>query len=271
MIKRNIKNDFIFKKCDFKESYRYFLKDNIFLAAGPCALESEEQILKTIKFLISNNIEFIRVFPYKVRTSPYEFDGLKDEGIEIIKKIKDRYKNIRIISEIFSENQFEKLNSYVDIFQIGTRFMYHRDLLRLLGKHNKPIILKRGFSSTIYEWLLSAEFYLKENGKLIILCERGIRTFENSVRNSFDITSIISIREFSKIPVIIDPSHILGKRNGIEKLILASYYAGFNGAIIEVHPNPNKALSDKYQQLNFNNFSNILNILKNHKILKNNY
>lgn len=268
MKEEKIKKDFFISKYDFKETYSYFLEKNKkIIIAGPCSLENEDQIIKVIDFLTKNNIKTIRIFPFKVRTSPYEFDGLKDKGIEIIKKVKDKFPEIKIVSEIYSEEHLFKLKNIVDVFQIGTRFMYHRDLISTLGKNNLPLILKRGFSSTIKEWLLSAEFYLKEGGKKIILCERGIRTFETSVRNSFDITSIISIRNYSKIPVIVDPSHIIGKRKGIDKIIIASLFAGFNGFMVEIHPQPEKALSDKFQQLNFNSFEKILNLLNHYKLL----
>ncbi|MCX8057897.1 MAG: 3-deoxy-7-phosphoheptulonate synthase [Spirochaetes bacterium] len=259
---------YLIRKLNFIDTYKYFLnnKKNIIIA-GPCSLENREQIFKTIDFLLKNGIHFIRVFPYKVRTSPYDFDGLKDSGIEIIKDIKLNFPQIKIVSEVYSEIQVEKLTNLTDVFQIGTRFMYHRELIAMLGKHNKPLILKRGFASTIKEWLLSAEFYLKEGGDKIILCERGIRTFENSVRNSFDITSIIAIREFSNIPVIVDPSHILGKRKGIDKIIIASLFAGFNGFIVEIHPYPKNALSDRKQQLDFLEFENLLNKLKNYNLI----
>jgi len=263
MNKKENKFQYIYEKEIFTEAYDFFFQDsNIFIGAGPCSLESEAQIFQTAEFLLSNNISYIRCFPYKIRSDPYSFQGLQTEGIPIIKKLKQKYPKLKIISEVYSQEQFHSLEGITDIFQIGTRFMYHRELIELLGKKNSPCILKRGFQATVSEWLLSSEYYLARGGRKIILCERGIRTFESSVRNSFDITSILSVREQSKIPVIIDPSHILGKTSGIEAISKAALIAGYNGLLIETHPIPLQALSDKKQQLTFEQFKLFLNFLK---------
>ncbi len=253
-----------YRKIDLEQTSDYFSlnKKTPFIATGPCAIESIEQIEQSIDFFSSNHINYIRTFPYKVRTSPYDYQGIGDDILPTIKKLKIKY-NIKTIAEIYSQKQLEKCIDTIDIIQIGTRFMYHRELLSDLGKINKPIILKRGFNATIQEWLLSAEFYLLEGGHNLLLCDRGIRTFENSHRNSFDITSILAVREMSDIPVIVDPSHILGKRDGISKIVKSALVAGFDGFIFESHPDPKNALSDKDQQLNFTQAAELINDINN--------
>lgn len=257
--------NFLYESLDFKESYEFFFEDEqFFLGIGPCALENLDMTLKSAEFCKSLNIKFFRAFIFKLRTSVYDFLGLGENGIDILKELKIHYPKIKLICEIFNIEQYEIIKDYIDIFQIGARSMYNTDLLSYLGKKNSPIILKRHFGSTIYEWLNMAEYYLYYGGRRILLCERGIKSFEPSYRYSFDILSSSIIRNISNIPVIADPSHPAGNSCYVKDLALAAVSAGFKGLIIETHPNPKSALSDSKQQLSHEQF---LDLYKNVKEL----
>lgn len=259
---------YLYEKLDFSESTEYFFPDqnlSIFLAAGPCAIENKEMAIESIKFCNSLNINFFRAFLFKSRTSPYSFQGLGKSGLEIIKELKNTFPHIKLICEVSSSEQIAIVKDYIEIFQIGARSMYNVELLSLLGKDNLPVILKRHFGATIYEWLNMAEYYLKSGGRKIILCERGIKTFETSYRYSFDILSSNIINQFSKIPVIADPSHPCGNSSLVSNLALASLMAGFKGLIIETHPQPKNALSDSMQQISFDAFKDLYNRI--HKLI----
>jgi len=259
-----VKN-YLYENLDFSESYDYFFSNKdlpIFIAIGPCAIENKEMAISSIKFCNNLNIKFFRAFLFKSRTSIYSFQGIGKEGIEILRMIRTDFPDIRLICEISNLEQYEIIKDYIDIFQIGARSMYNTELLTFLGKNNLPIILKRHFGASIHEWLNMAEYYLHSGGRKILLCERGIKTFETSYRYSFDILSSSYIKQFSKIPVIADPSHPSGNSNLVPNLAIAAIAADFKGLIMEVHPEPEKALSDSTQQLSFAQFQQLFNNLK---------
>lgn len=218
------------------------------MMAGPCAVESEEQIMQAAEGVKKAGAQFLRGGAYKPRTSPYAFQGLEDEGFKLIKQAADAT-GLRVISEVISENQLDVAGKYCDMFQIGARNMQNFRLLKAVGKSKVPVLLKRGIASTIEEWLDAAEYIMSEGNYDVVLCERGIRTFETATRNTLDIAAVPVIKERSSLPIIIDPSHAAGKRAYIASLSLAGVASGADGLIIEVHPNPQVAVSDAAQQL----------------------
>ncbi len=229
---------------------------------GPCALENEKMAIESIKLCDKLNIKFFRAFLFKLRTSVYSFQGLSNEGINILKILKSDFPGVKLICEVSSIEQYEIVKDYIDIFQIGARSMYNTELLTFFGKKNLPIILKRHFGATIIEWLNLAEYYLYNGGRKILLCERGIKSFETSYRYSFDILSSAIIKKISAIPVIADPSHPTGDNSMVIKLSIAAISAGFEGLIVETHPNPSIALSDPKQQLNHRQFQELFDKIK---------
>lgn len=218
------------------------------MMAGPCAVESEEQVEAVAKIVSACGVRFLRGGAYKPRTSPYAFQGLEKEGLKILRKVADRY-NLRVISEITSENDIEFAADYLDMIQIGARNAQNFRLLSAVGKSGIPVMLKRGIAETIDEWLGSAEYIMSEGNYKIALCERGIRTFETATRSTLDISAVPVLKTKTHLPVIVDPSHASGKAQYVSPLSLASIAAGADGLIIEVHPNPMCALSDAAQQL----------------------
>lgn len=256
---------------DFKaENTVIKVKEDIFIGdgsfqiiAGPCSIEEIETMDEVAKSLVKNNVRMIRGGAFKPRTSPYSFQGLEIEGLKIIKEVADKY-NLAVVTEIISPDQVKLFKDYVDVYQVGTRNMQNYALLKALGKQTKkPVIIKRGMSATIEEWLLSAEYVLEGGNPNVILCERGIRTFEMYTRNTLDIQAVLAVKELSHLPVIVDPSHSSGKFEMIEKLTLASYVIGADAVIVEVHPNPERAYSDGAQSLKLTKFDNlVLNVNK---------
>lgn len=234
---------------------------SIALIAGPCAIESEEQIVDIALNVKKIGASVLRGGISKPRTSPYSFQGLQDAGIEAIKSAK-HISNLPVVTEIVSIEQIKELYPVVDAFQVGTRNMQNFELLKALGKIDKPIILKRGFSNTIEEWLMAAEYILLQGNKNVILCERGIRTFENYTRFTLDLSSIPLIKQLSHLPIIVDPSHAAGRWDLVESMSLAAIAAGADGLLIEVHNNPQIALSDGYQSLKYDNFKSLVNKAK---------
>ena len=218
------------------------------IIAGPCAIETEEQVDKTAKALSEFGVKLLRGGAFKPRTSPYSFCGLGEEGLKIIRKVADKY-SMGTVTEVTNPAQIPLMLGYVDIFQVGARNMQNFDLLRALGKINKPVILKRGLAATIEEWLMAAEYILSEGNPNVILCERGIRTFERITRNTLDLCAIPVIKKLSHLPVIVDPSHGTGLRDKIAPMSKAAVAAGCDGLITEVHDNPEKALCDGAQSL----------------------
>lgn len=220
------------------------------MIAGPCAVESRDQMLKTAKFLKKLGVPVLRGGACKPRTSPHSFQGLREGGLDLLNEVREET-GLLVVTEIVSPEHVEIVASNVDILQIGARNMQNFDLLNEVGKTKKPVILKRGLSATVEEWLASAEYILVNGNPNVILCERGIRTFETSTRNTADLAIIPLVRKLSHLPVIFDPSHATGKRDLVSPMALASVVAGSHGVMIEVHPDPEHALSDGPQSLHF--------------------
>ena len=235
--------------------------DKIMMIAGPCSVESEEQIVEIAKRVKEAGATFLRGGAFKPRTSPYSFQGLKYEGLELLKKAREAT-GLKIVTEIMSSDDLEVFEKDVDVIQVGARNMQNFDLLKKLGKSRKPILLKRGIASTIEEWLMSAEYIMSEGNQNVILCERGIRTYEQMTRNTLDISAVPLIKKISHLPIIIDPSHAAGIRWMVEPLSKAAVASGCDGLIIEVHNNPEKALSDGKQSITPDMYDNIVNQLK---------
>lgn len=218
------------------------------MIAGPCSVEYEEQLRLAAKAVKEGGGTILRGGAFKPRTSPYTFQGLEEEGLKLLRKIADEFQ-LKVISEIPSADLVPLFEQYVDIIQVGARNMQNFFLLKALGKTTKPVMIKRGLSATIEEWLMSAEYIMAGGNDNVILCERGIRTYETYTRNTLDISSVLAIKELSHLPVIIDPSHAAGKYWMIEKLSLASVAVGAHGLMIEIHHDPEHALSDGAQSL----------------------
>ncbi|MFA7567488.1 MAG: 3-deoxy-7-phosphoheptulonate synthase [Alkalispirochaeta sp.] len=222
--------------------------NGLVVIAGPCAVESRTQIMETAEIVANSGGVMLRGGAYKPRTSPYSFQGLGKEGLEYLKEAGERF-GLPVISEIVSPSQVEVMRDLVDMFQIGARNMQNFELLKTVGGEHRPVMLKRGLSATIEEWLMAAEYLLAHGAEDIILCERGIRTFETFTRNSLDISSIPVVKKLSHLPIFVDPSHATGLRDKVLPVGLAGVAAGADGLIVEVHPEPDKALSDGPQTL----------------------
>ncbi len=235
------------------------------IIAGPCSVENEEQIFTTAAFLQNSGIRMMRGGAYKPRTSPYSFRGLGKQGLELIRKAAYKHNQL-VVTEILDLQFLDEVYQYADILQVGSRNMQNFHLLNELGKINKPILLKRGMQAKTKEWLLAAEYILCGGNEKVILCERGIRSFDPDTRNVMDIGIIPLIKELSHLPIIADPSHGTGAASRVLPVSLAAAAAGADGLIIEIHPNPEKALSDSKQALSFDAFTNLLDSL--HPMLK---
>lgn len=218
------------------------------LIAGPCTVESYDQMDATAQELIESNVKILRGGAFKPRTSPYTFQGLGEEGLKILRSVADNH-HMAVTSEIMDVSQLDMFMRYVDVLQIGARNMQNFNLLKAVGKVHKPVILKRGLSATYEEWLMSAEYIMAGGNNQVILCERGIRTFEKYTRNTLDLCAIPVIKKMSHLPIIIDPSHATGLRDKVEPMSLAAIAAGCDGLIIEVHHNPELAVCDGAQSL----------------------
>ncbi len=237
-----------------QESLFKQFKSGFTVIAGPCSVESREQIHQTAKILEEENVCFLRGGIYKLRTSYRSFQGRGKQAVEWMRELKACYKKLNFVSEITDIRQMDILSPVVDIFQVGARNMYNYELLKELGKQAKPVLLKRAFSARVKEWLMAAE-YLSQNGnERVILCERGIRTFETETRNTLDLAGALVAKRESSFPVIADPSHGTGKSELVGKMALSILAAGLNGLMVEIHPEPEKALSDGRQSLNFTQF-----------------
>jgi len=231
------------------------------LIAGPCSVESEDQIMRTAEMLKSLGVEVLRGGIFKPRTSPYDFQGLGYKGLELLKKASVA-SDLPICVELMNPEDISLFEHEVDIIQIGARNMQNFDLLKKLGKIQTPVLLKRGASSTVEEFLLAAEYILDGGNSNVILCERGIRTFETSTRNTLDLNSVALIRKMSHLPIIVDPCHAAGRHDLVTPLAMAAMAVGAQGLIIETHPEPFKALSDANQQLDFEQFSEFVSQYK---------
>ena len=226
------------------------------MIAGPCSVESEEQIIEVARAVKASGAQILRGGAFKPRTSPYAFQGLKGEGIELLLKAKADT-GLPIITEIMNINDLDLFND-IDIIQVGARNMQNFDLLRELGKTSKPILLKRGLANTLQELLMSAEYIMSKGNENVILCERGIRTFEPATRNTLDLSAVSVLHELSHLPVVVDPSHATGKVSLVAPMALAATAAGADGLMIEVHNNPAKALCDGAQSMTPAQFDDLM-------------
>ncbi len=234
---------------------------NFTVIAGPCAVEGRDMLIDTAKYLKSVGVSMIRGGAFKPRTSPYSFQGLHEEGLKYLKEASELFQ-LSVVTEVMDPRDVELVYPYVNMFQIGSRNMQNFPLLKEVGKYDKPVLLKRGLAATIEDFLMAAEYIALEGNGDIILCERGIRSFETYTRNTLDISAVPLLKSFSNLPVIVDPSHGTGIRNLILPMTLAGLAAGADGVMIEVHPNPDCALSDGEQSLNFEDFGKLMEKLK---------
>ena len=229
--------------------------------AGPCSVESAEQVAEVAKSVAASGARVLRGGAFKPRTSPYAFQGMGEEGLKWMRAAADA-NGLAVISEVMDLRQIEMMMRYVDCLQVGARNMQNFDLLKELGKVRKPVLLKRGLSATYEEWLLSAEYILAGGNAQVILCERGIRTFETYTRNTLDLAAIPVIKKRSHLPIVVDPSHGTGRRDKVIPMARAAVAAGADGLIIEVHNNPEKALSDGPQSLYPEQFDTLMGELR---------
>jgi 3-deoxy-7-phosphoheptulonate synthase len=231
--------------------------DEVIVMAGPCSAETEEQVEATAASVKRAGAKVLRGGAFKPRSSPYSFQGLGEEGLRILRAAADRH-NLKLISEVMDLSQIEMIEKYADILQVGARNMQNFTLLRELGRTRTPILLKRGISATIEEWLLSAEYILAGGNMNVVLCERGIRTFESYTRNTLDVSAIPVVHKLSHLPIVADPSHGSGRRDMVASMARAAVAAGADGLIIEVHNDPDHALSDGAQSLFPNQFDRLM-------------
>jgi 3-deoxy-7-phosphoheptulonate synthase len=234
------------------------------IIAGPCSVESSDMILSTAQHVKSKGAAMLRGGAFKPRTSPYSFQGLKEEGLVMLREASQN-SSIPVVSEIMDPRDVESIYKYVDMFQIGSRNMQNFSLLKEVGKTDKPVLLKRGMAATIEDFLLAAEYIAAEGNDRIVLCERGIRTFENITRNTLDIAAVPILKKLCKLPVIVDPSHSTGIRELVLPMSLAALAVGADGIMVEVHPNPACALSDSDQSLDFEEFEALAKIINEKK------
>ena len=225
--------------------------------AGPCAVEGEDQLMKTARAIKERGASMLRGGAFKPRTSPYSFRGLEEDGLKLLAQARQET-GLPVVTEVMSEATVQLVAKYADVLQIGTRNAQNFFLLEEVAKVGKPVLLKRGMSSSIQDWLLAAEYILAKGNRDVILCERGIRTFETATRNTMDINAIPLVKEMSHLPVIADPSHGTGKRKLVEPVCLGMIAAGADGLILEVHPEPEHALSDGAQSLTFDLFASVM-------------
>jgi len=235
--------------------------DEFIVMAGPCSVESEKQIMQAAEGVARAGAKLLRGGAFKPRTSPYDFQGLEEEGLKLLAKAK-KATGLGIITEVMSDRDVDLVASYADVLQIGARNMQNFALLKTLGKCNRPVLLKRGMSSTIKELLMSAEYVVAHGNPNVILCERGIRTFETTTRNTCDIAAVAALNELTHLPVILDPSHATGKRSLVPALARAGVAIGADGLIVEVHPAPEKAMSDGAQSLDLAQFQSMMDSLQ---------
>lgn len=236
--------------------------------AGPCSVESREQLLVTAHAVQKAGAKILRGGAYKPRTSPYDFQGLEEEGLKLLAEAREAT-GLKVITEVLSDENVSLVAEYADILQVGARNMQNFALLKKLGKCQKPVLLKRGMSSTLKEFLLSAEYILAQGNPNVILCERGIRTFETYTRNTLDLAAVPLLNELSHLPVVIDPSHATGKRSLIKPMAKAAVAAGADGLLIEVHPHPEEAFSDGPQSLLPEEFEEVMRVVRQYVALEN--
>jgi 3-deoxy-7-phosphoheptulonate synthase len=229
----------------------------ITVMAGPCSVESRDQILETARAVKTAGASILRGGAWKPRTSPYEFQGLREEGLKLLALAREET-GLKIVTEVMSTDTVPVVAEYADILQVGARNMQNYPLLERLGQIRKPVMLKRALSGTIKEWLMAAEYIVSKGNPNVMLCERGIRTFETATRNTLDINAIPVLKSLTHLPVIVDPSHGIGIRKHVAAIARAGVAAGADGIMVEVHPNPEKALSDGHQSLSFPEFDALM-------------
>jgi len=231
--------------------------NEVVVMAGPCSVESEEQLDAAAAAIAAEGATFLRGGAFKPRSSPYSFQGLGEEGLKLLRSAGDRY-DLRVITEVMTPEHVDLIGQYTDVFQIGARNMQNFDLLRAVGRTETPVFLKRGLSATVKEWLMSAEYVMASGNPNVILCERGIRTFETSTRNTLDLSAVPVVKKRSHLPVFVDPSHGVGIRDKVLPLARAAVAVGADGLMVEVHPDPPRALSDGPQSLFFDQFTDLM-------------
>jgi 3-deoxy-7-phosphoheptulonate synthase len=231
------------------------------LIAGPCSVENEEMISRTADFLMNHGVRLMRAGAFKPRSSPYSFQGLGLEGLDILGKVRRRT-GIGIVTELMDTENANAVEEIADIIQIGTRNMQNFSLLKRVSRAAKPVLLKRGMSATLEEWLMAAEYVMAGGNYNVVLCERGVRTFSDHSRNTLDLSVVPPAKQLSHLPILVDPSHGTGKRDYVPPMSLAALASGADGLLIEVHPNPDQAVSDGAQSLNFGGFEKLLESLR---------
>jgi 3-deoxy-7-phosphoheptulonate synthase len=231
------------------------------IIAGPCSVENEEMILRTADFLRENGVRLMRAGAFKPRSSPYAFQGMGLEGLDILARVRAKT-GIGVVTELMDTDNADAVEEVADVIQIGTRNMQNFSLLRRVSRASKPVLLKRGMSATLEEWLMAAEYVMAGGNYNVILCERGVRTFSDHSRNTLDLSVIPPAKHLSHLPILVDPSHGTGKRDYVPAMALAGLAAGADGLMIEIHPDPDRALSDGAQSLNFAGFKMLLEALR---------
>jgi 3-deoxy-7-phosphoheptulonate synthase len=231
------------------------------LIAGPCSVENEAMILRTAEFLVARGVRLMRAGAFKPRSSPYAFQGMGQEGLDILARARERT-GIGIVTELMDTDNADAVEAAADVIQIGTRNMQNFSLLRRVSRAAKPVLLKRGMSATLEEWLMAAEYVMAGGNYNVILCERGVRTFSDHSRNTLDLSVIPPVKKLSHLPILVDPSHGTGRREYVPAMALAGLAAGADGLLIEVHPDPDRALSDGAQSLSFEGFDRLLQSLR---------
>ena len=256
-----VSKEFRREKTEIKVAGATIGGDDFVVMAGPCSVESEQQILESAEIVAKNGAKLLRGGAFKPRTSPYDFQGLEEEGLKLLAKAR-KITGLGIVTEVMSDRDVSLVAEYADILQIGARNMQNFALLKTLGKCGRPILLKRGLSATVKELLMSAEYIVAHGNPDVMLCERGIRTFETVTRNTCDIGAIAALNEMTHLPVILDPSHAAGKRSLVPALARAGVAVGADGLIVEMHPHPEKAVSDGAQSLDPKQFAKMMADLK---------
>jgi 3-deoxy-7-phosphoheptulonate synthase len=231
------------------------------IIAGPCSVENQDMVLRTADFLLSHGVRLMRAGAFKPRTSPYAFQGMGREGLEVLARARERT-GIGVVTELMDTENADVVEAAADVIQIGTRNMQNFSLLRRLSRSPRPVLLKRGLSATLEEWLMAAEYVMAGGNYNVVLCERGVRTFSDHSRNTLDLSVIPPVQHLSHLPIIVDPSHGTGKRDYVPAMARAALAAGAHGLLIEVHPDPDRALSDGAQSLDFAGFTRLLESLR---------
>jgi 3-deoxy-7-phosphoheptulonate synthase len=231
------------------------------IIAGPCAVENEAMIMQVARFLNEHGVPLMRAGAYKPRTSPYSFQGLGVEGLDILEKARAEF-GVGVVTEVMDVEAADRIEEVADMLQVGARNMQNFALLRRVGRAKKPVLLKRGIAATVEEWLMAAEYILNEGNDQVVLCERGVRTFADQTRNTLDLSVVPVVQRLSHLPIIVDPSHGTGRRDYVPPMALAALACGANGLMVEIHPDPDHARSDGAQSMTLGGFEELLNKLR---------